>query len=309
MPPESLRADARPAGGDHKTGSEDPSTDESACGIDAPDAEQGLRMETLFWIAVALGVVEGVTEFVPVSSTGHLILAGTWLAFPEDKAAAFEIFIQLGAVLAVVWFYRERILTLLRGLTRDASAQAFVGKLLVAFLPAAVVGLLLHDWIVEVLFGPLPVAAGLAIGGAFLLAVDRPNRPAAVTTLLDDVGWGQAFGIGCAQVASLWPGVSRSGATIIGALLAGLSRGVALEFSFFLAIPTLGAASVYALWKARHALVAADAPIFAVGLGVSFVVSLAVIAVLLRFVRDHDLRPFGWYRIALAVLIVLLVAR
>lgn len=266
-------------------------------------------MGTLFWIAVALGVVEGVTEFVPVSSTGHLILAGTWLAFPEDKAAAFEIFIQLGAVLAVVWFYRERLLALLRGLARDASAQAFAGKLLVAFLPAAVVGLALHDWIVEVLFGPLPVAAGLAIGGVVLLAIDRPDRPTAATTTLDDVGWGQAFAIGCAQVASLWPGVSRSGATIIGALLAGLSRSVALEFSFFLAIPTLGAASVYALWKARHALVAADVPIFTVGLVVSFVVSLAVIAVLLRFVRDHDLRIFGWYRIALAVLIVLLVAR
>jgi undecaprenyl-diphosphatase len=273
-----------------------------------PDAGRRLSVGTLFWIAVALGVVEGITEFVPVSSTGHLILAGTWLAFPEDKAAAFEIFIQLGAVLAVVWFYRERILLLARGVTHDAKAQAFVGKVVVAFLPAAVVGLLLHDWIVEVLFGPLPVAAGLAAGGVLLLAIDRPNRPAARTALLDDVGWGQALAVGCAQVASLWPGVSRSGATIIGALLAGLSRSVALEFSFFLAIPTLGAASVYALWKARHHLVATDLPVFGVGLAVSFVVSLAVIAVLLRFVRDHDLRIFGWYRLALAALIVLLIA-
>ena len=236
-------------------------------------------------------------------------LAGTWLAFPEDKAAAFEIFIQLGAVLAVVWYYRDRILMLVRGMTHEAKAQAFLGKIVVAFLPAAFVGLMLHDWIVEVLFGPLPVAAGLAVGGVLLLAIDRPNRPAARTALLDDVGWGQAFAVGCAQVASLWPGVSRSGATIIGALLAGLSRSVALEFSFFLAIPTLGAASVYALWKARHHLVAADLPIFGVGLVVSFVVSLAVIAVLLRFVRDHDLRIFGWYRLALALLIVLLVSR
>ena len=274
-----------------------------------PDAGTGVSVGTLFWIAVALGVVEGVTEFVPVSSTGHLILAGTWLAFPEDKAAAFEIFIQLGAVLAVIWFYRERIATVLRGVTHDAAAQSYVGKLLVAFRPAAVVGLVLHDWIVEVLFGPLPVAAGLAIGGVFLLAIDRPNRPPARTDLLDDVGWGQAFAVGCAQVASLWPGVSRSGATIIGALLAGLSRSVALEFSFFLAIPTLGAASLYALWKARHHLIAADLPVFGVGLVVSFLVSLAVIAVLLRFVREHDLRIFGWYRLALAALIVLLVAR
>lgn len=262
----------------------------------------------LVWIAVALGVIEGVTEFVPVSSTGHLILAGTWLAFPEDKAAAFEIFIQLGAVLAVVWFYRERLVGLTREVWRESRAQVFIGKLFLAFLPAAVVGLLFHHWILRMLFGPLPVAAGLAAGGVLLLAIDRPTRPAARTTTIDDVTWSQAFLIGCAQVASLWPGVSRSGATIIGALVAGLSRSAALEFSFFLAIPTLGAASVFALWEARQALMAADVPIFAVGLVISFGVSLAVIAVLLRYVRDHDLRPFGWYRLALAVLIVLLVA-
>jgi undecaprenyl-diphosphatase len=263
----------------------------------------------LVWIAVALGVIEGVTEFVPVSSTGHLILAGRWLAFPEDKAAAFEIFIQLGAVLAVVWFYRERILGLVREVWRDARAQAFIGKILLAFLPAAVVGLLFHHWIMRVLFGPLPVAAGLAAGGVLLLAIDRPTRAAARTVTIDDVTWSQALLVGCAQVASLWPGVSRSGATIIGALAAGLSRSAALEFSFFLAIPTLGAASLFALWEGRHALNAADVPVFAVGLLTSFGVSLAVIAVLLRYVRDHDLRPFGWYRIALATLIVLLVSR
>jgi len=262
----------------------------------------------LWWIAIALGVIEGVTEFVPVSSTGHLILAGTWLEFPEEKAAAFEIFIQLGAVLAVVWFYRERISGLVRDVWQVPQAQVFVGKLFVAFLPAAVVGLLFHHWIVRVLFGPLPVAAGLAAGGVLLLAIDRPSRPAARTTTIDAVTWMQAFLVGCAQVASLWPGVSRSGATIIGALLAGLSRSAALEFSFFLAIPTLGAASLFALWEARHDLASADVPIFAAGLVTSFVVSLAVIAILLRYVRDHDLRIFGWYRLALAVLVVLLVA-
>ena len=261
-------------------------------------------MGTLVWIAVALGIVEGVTEFVPVSSTGHLILMGSWLAFPPEKAPAFEIFIQLGAVLAVVWFYREKIGALLRDVWSDAAAQAFVGKLLVAFLPAAVVGLLLHHWIVRVLFGPVPVAIGLAAGGVVLLVVDGPNRPAGRTTTVDDVTWGQAFLIGCAQAASLWPGVSRSGATIIGALLAGLARPAALEFSFFLAIPTLGAASLFALLEARHALAVADVPIFAVGLVTSFVVSLAVIAVLLRYVREHDLRIFGWYRIALAAVVI-----
>lgn len=265
-------------------------------------------MGTWWGIAVALGVVEGITEFVPVSSTGHLILAGTWLKFPEEKAAAFEIFIQLGAVFAVVWFYRERITTLLRDIGRDAQAQAFAGKLLLAFLPAAVVGLLFHHWIVRVLFGPLPVAVGLAVGGVLLIAIDRPNRPPGRTTDIDDVTWSQAFLIGCAQVTSLWPGMSRSGATIIGALLAGLVRSAALEFSFFLAIPTLGAASVYALWEARHELVASDLPVFSLGLVTSFVISLAVITVLLRYVRDHDLRIFGWYRVALAILVVLLVA-
>jgi undecaprenyl-diphosphatase len=272
------------------------------------DAERRVSVG-LWWIAIVLGIVEGVTEFVPVSSTGHLILVGRWLAFPEEKAAAFEIFIQLGAVLAVVWFYRVRIGALARDVWREPRAQAFVGKVLLAFLPAAVVGLLFHKWIVRTLFGPLPVAVGLAVGGVLLLVIDHPRRPAGRTETIDDVTWMQAFLIGCAQVASLWPGMSRSGATIIGALLAGLVRSAALEFSFFLAIPTLGAASVYALWEARHALVASDVPIFLVGLVTSFVVSLAVIAVLLRYVRDHDLRIFGWYRVALAILIVALLGR
>ncbi len=266
-------------------------------------------MGTLVWIAVALGIVEGTTEFVPVSSTGHLILTGGWLSFPPEKAAAFEIFIQLGAVFAVVWFYRERIGELVRDVWREPAAQAFVAKLLLAFLPAAVVGLLLHHWIVRVLFGPLPVAIGLAVGGVLLLVIDGPNRPAGRTIRIDDVTWMQAFLIGCAQAAALWPGVSRSGATIIGALLAGLTRATALEFSFFLAIPTLGAASVFALWEARHALAVADVPTFSVGLVTSFVVSLAVIAVLLRYVRNHDLRIFGWYRIALALVVIAVLAR
>lgn len=266
-------------------------------------------MAALWWIAIALGVVEGITEFIPVSSTGHLILAGRWLEFPQEKEAAFEIFIQLGAIVAVALFYRERIAQLARDVWREPRAQAFIGKLVLAFLPAAVVGLLLHKWIKTVLFGPLPVAGALAVGGILLLAIDRPNRPAPRSLVVDDITWGQAFLVGCAQVASLWPGFSRSGATIMGGLLAGLSRAAALEFSFFLALPTLGAASVFALVEARHELVAADVPVFALGLVTSFVVSYAVIAGLLRYVRSHDLRIFGWYRLALAVLIVLLVAR
>jgi undecaprenyl-diphosphatase len=262
---------------------------------------------SVFWIAVALGVIEGITEYVPVSSTGHLILVGRWLAFPEEKAASFEIFIQLGAVFAVVWFYREKLLALATRLGHDAGARDFVGKVMLAFVPAAVVGLLLHHWITRVLFGPLPVAAALAFGGALLIMIDRPGRERSDSGTVADVTWTQALVVGLVQVTALWPGMSRSGATIIGGLLAGLSRRVALEFSFFLAIPTLGAASVFALWEARHILVASDVPIFAVGFAVSFVVSLVVIAALLRYVRDHDLRPFGWYRLALAAIVLLVV--
>ncbi len=264
----------------------------------------------LAWIAIALGVVEGVTEFVPVSSTGHLILAGHWLAFPERNAAAFEIFIQLGAVFAVMWFYRAKLIAIASGFApsaRSAAARAqrvLVAKLLGAFMPAAVVGLLFHHWIVRVLFAPLPVALALAAGGVALIVIDRPGRAPHVTDSVDDVTWTQALVVGCVQVLALWPGMSRSGATIIGGLLAGLSRTAALEFSFLLALPTLGAASVFALWEARHTLDAADVPVFAVGLAVSFVVSLAVIAGLLRYVRRNDLRPFGWYRVALAILII-----
>lgn len=257
----------------------------------------------LAWIAIALGIVEGLTEFLPVSSTGHLILVGRWLAFPEEKEAAFEIFIQLGSVIAVVWFYRTKLRAIGAALPHDAGARAFVAKVMLAFVPAAVAGLLLHRWIVRVLFGPLPVAAALALGGVLLIAIDRPRDRPAVTLTLEQVTWAQALAIGCVQVASLWPGMSRAGATIIGGLLAGLSRRAALEFSFFLAMPTLGAASVFALWQARALLAAADGPVFAIGFTVSFVVAFASIAVLLRYVRDHDLRPFGWYRLALAALV------
>ncbi len=197
---------------------------------------------SIVWIAVALGLIEGITEYVPVSSTGHLILAGRWLAFPEEKAASFEIFIQLGAVFAVVWFYRRKLLEILTRLPNDTRAQMFAAKVLLAFVPAAVVGLLFHHWIVRVLFGPLPVAAALAVGGAVFIAIDRPGRGSRTEGTVDDVTWTQALVVGLVQIAALWPGMSRSGATIIGGLLAGLSRRVALEFSFFLAIPTLGVA-------------------------------------------------------------------
>ena len=260
--------------------------------------------ESLLWLAAALGVVEGVTEFVPVSSTGHLILAGSWLAFPEDKAAAFEIFIQLGAVLALLWFYRVKLWEIATALPRDVTVRVFVAKVLAAFLPAAAVGVVVHRWITRVLFAPLPVAVALAAGGVAMIVLDRPHRRRDDTRTIEAVTWAQALAIGCVQVLSLWPGMSRAGTTIIGAMLVGLTRSAALEFSFFLAIPTLGAASVFSLWGARTELAVSDVRVFACGLAVSFVVSLVAIAGLLRYVRQNDLRPFGWYRIALATLIV-----
>lgn len=258
----------------------------------------------LLLVAVVLGIVEGTTEFVPVSSTGHLILAGRWLAFPEAQAAAFNIFIQLGGVLALLWFYRVRLLGLAASLATDERARAFVAKIALAFVPSAVVGLALHEWIVAVLFAPLPIAGALAVGGIAFLIVDGPGTRHVETDALEDVNWRQALLIGVAQVTALWPGISRSGATIVGGLAVGLSRTAALEFSFFLAIPTLGAASVFALWESRADLVPADAAVFATGLVVSFVVSLVAISALLRYVRTNDLRLFGWYRLALAAIIV-----
>jgi undecaprenyl-diphosphatase len=276
--------------------------------LSAFDAVGSVNGAGLLWHAIVLGIVEGVTEFIPISSTGHLILAGHWLAFPEDKAAAFSLFIQLGAVLAVVWFYRQKLGTLAAAMPTDQRAREFAGKILLAFLPAALVGLLFHAWIERMLFAPLPIAAALAVGGVALLAID-PADGADDATTIEDTTWRQALLIGCVQVAALWPGISRSGATIIGGLVAGLSRTAALEFSFFLAIPTLGAAALFALWDGRDALSVDDAPVFALGLAVSFVVSLAVIAGLLRYVREHGLRVFGWYRLALALLIIVLALR
>lgn len=258
----------------------------------------------LLLVAVVLGIVEGTTEFVPVSSTGHLILVGHWLAFPEAKASAFNVFIQLGGVLALLWFYRVRLLGLAAALGSDERARNFVAKIALAFVPAAVIGLAFHDWIVAVLFAPLPIAVALAVGGIAFLIVDGPGTRPVETEALEAVTWRQAFLIGVAQVAALWPGISRSGSTILGGLAVGLSRSAALEFSFFLAIPTLGAASVFALWESRDHLAAADTGVFATGLVVSFVVSLLAITALLRYVQTNDLRLFGWYRIVLATVIV-----
>ncbi|AUX45797.1 UDP pyrophosphate phosphatase [Sorangium cellulosum] len=264
----------------------------------------------MFWFdAVLLGVLEGLTEFLPVSSTGHLILLGAWLGHESEAAKTLDIVIQLGAVLAVVVYFRARLADTARGmLRRDPESLRLALALAFAFFPAALVGLVFHKAIKAYLFGPGPVAVALIAGGVVMIAVEaaRARRPAPGATRLEDVTLQRAFAIGLAQCFSLWPGASRSMTTIVGGQLSGLSTAAAAEFSFLLAIPTLGAATVFDLAKNGGALL--DAPggpaALAVGLAVSFVVALLVIAVFLRYLKRFGLAPFGWYRIALGALVL-----
>jgi undecaprenyl-diphosphatase len=245
--------------------------------------------------AAVMGVVEGLTEFIPVSSTGHLIVASRLLDFGNPT---FEIFIQLGAILALTWEYRHTLLRLAsEGVEPGSNAQRFILRVLVAFLPAAVVGLLFHHWIESHLFRPETVSASLIVGGILILALDGPWRSGGLHDF-QRVSLGQALGIGCGQVLSLMPGVSRAGATILSGLVAGLDRRAATEFSFFLALPTMYAACLFALWKGRHDLDTSAALALAVGFVTAFASALVVIRALLRFVQSNSLRPFGWYRIA-----------
>ena len=245
--------------------------------------------------ALILGVVEGLTEFLPISSTGHLILAGDLLDFAHPSRDVFYVAIQTGAMLAVVWEYRARFFRVDFQLWRN---------LVVAFLPAAVIGLAVGGFIKSTLFKPVPVALAFIIGGVIILLVDRGHRTArvestqAMTTL-------DALKVGFAQCFALIPGTSRSGATIIGGMLFGLSRKAATEFSFFLAVPTLIAAGAYDSWKSRHLFAAGDAGMWAVGLVVSFVSAFLVIRWLIRYVATHDFRWFAWYRIAFGLVVLL----
>ncbi len=258
----------------------------------------------MWLVALLLGVTEGLTEFVPVSSTGHLILVNHWLGFSGTRAEVYTVFIQLAAILAVVWEYRGLVRQTAAGCLRQARARRFVGALGVAFVPAAVAGFVLHGWIAEVLFGARTVAWALLAGAGAILLVEalplsRRTNDAREVTLR------QALLIGIAQCVSLWPGFSRSAATILGGLLAGLERRAAVEFSFFLAIPTMGAASLFDLAKNYAHLERADGVWLPLAFVVAFVVAWASIRWLLRFVATHTLRPFAWYRIALGILVLL----
>jgi undecaprenyl-diphosphatase len=253
--------------------------------------------------SVILGLVEGLTEFLPISSTGHLIIVGDLLSYTGEQAKTFEICIQLGAILAVCWFYRVRLFRVVTGFTSQASARRFVFNLIVGVLPAAVFGLLLHKLIKAHLFNPVVVAIAFIVGGFIILLVERRERQPRITNV-DEMDWRDALKLGFAQVFALIPGTSRSGATIIGGLLSGLSRQAATEFSFFLAIPTMFMATGYDVYKSWQYLADADLAFFAVGFITAFFSALLAIKALLHYVAHHDFRVFAYYRIIFGVIVL-----
>jgi undecaprenyl-diphosphatase len=258
---------------------------------------------TLALKALILGIVEGLTEFLPISSTGHLILASDLLGFNDEKGRVFDIVIQTGAMLAVVWHYRVRFAGVLGGLFADAKAQRFAVNVIIAFIPAAVLGLLFGKYIKAALFKPVPVAIAFIVGGFVILWAERRQHTARVQEV-DDMTWLDALKVGFAQSFALIPGTSRSGATIIGGLLFGLSRKAATEFSFFLAVPTLVAAGMYDLYKNRALLDVHDAGTFAIGMVTSFVAAFLCIRWLLRYIASHDFTIFAWYRIVFGLVVL-----
>lgn len=267
----------------------------------AGDTLQYSHMEIVY--AIILGIVEGLTEFLPVSSTGHLILTGEVLGFTGVKANTFEVFIQLGAILAVVWLYRDRFVHLL-DFKRSSGLQGKRGimLLLLTTLPALLAGLLLHGFIKEHLFQPQTVAIGLAVGGVALIVFERFQHKAK-TVSLDEITPRQALGVGLFQLLALWPGVSRSASTIIGGMVQGVDRKTAVEYSFLIAVPVMIAATGYDLLKNLSNLSTSDIPLFAVGFVTAFIAALLAIRYFVRFVQRFGFTGFGWYRIALAAVV------
>jgi undecaprenyl-diphosphatase len=265
----------------------------------------------LYGLAILIGLLEGLTEFIPVSSTGHMIIVGHMLHFTGERADAFEVFIQLGAILAVAYLYRDRFLGLIPGRARAAASAAgspaaprFAGVrglvlLAVTTLPALVAGKLFHHAIKERLFSPLTVAIGLAVGGVGLILIET-FKPRARVTKLDEIGMREAVWVGLFQCLSLWPGMSRAGSTIIGGMLAGADRKTTAEYSFLAAVPIMIAATGYDLYKSRSFLHAEDAPLFALGFLVALVSAWFAVRFFIGFLGKHTLKGFGWYRLALA---------
>lgn len=257
----------------------------------------------LLVIALVLGIVEGLTEFLPISSTGHLIIVGDLLDYNDDTSKVFKIVIQLAAILAVCWDYRERLTRVATGLASERTAQRFVGLLFVGFLPAAVLGLMFHSTIKGLLFNPLTVATALVLGGFVILYVEKRAYHPRIASV-DEMRWPDALKVGFAQALAMIPGTSRSGATIMGGLIFGLSRKTAAEFSFFLAIPTMFAATAYDLYKSRDLLQMSDLPVFAVGFVASFLAAMVAVKAFIRFISNHTFVVFAWYRIAFGLIVL-----
>jgi undecaprenyl-diphosphatase len=254
--------------------------------------------------SLILGVVEGLTEFLPVSSTGHLILAGDLLNFNDEKAKLFTIVIQVGAILAICWEYRAKIAAVISGLSHDKQAQKFVLNLAIAFMPLASLGLLFGKHIKALLFKPIPVALAFIVGALIIIWAEKREHKIRIHAV-EDLSMLDALKLGLAQAFALIPGTSRSGATIIGGLLFGLSRKASTEFSFFLAIPTLVIASLYDLYKHRELLnLENDAASFAVGLIAAFISALLAVKGLLRYISHHDFIIFAWYRIFFGLVVI-----
>ncbi|MCL5669303.1 MAG: undecaprenyl-diphosphate phosphatase [Gammaproteobacteria bacterium] len=262
-------------------------------------------MDMLLYLkALLLGIIEGLTEFLPISSTGHLIIAADLLAFNGGSAKTFEIVIQLGAILAVCWHYRAKLFNLARALPGDSASQRFALNLLIAFAPAAVLGLLLHKTIKEYLFTPFNVAIALVLGGLVILWIERRYRTPRMESM-EQMRWSDALKIGLCQAVALIPGASRAGATIMGGLFFGLSRRAATEFSFFLAIPTMFAATLYDLYKSWHELHSQDIFLIAIGFSAAFLSALLAVKALLAFISSHSFKAFAYYRIVFGALVLI----
>ncbi len=261
----------------------------------------------MLWIAILLGIIEGMTEFLPVSSTGHLILFGDLLGFQGPKGKTFEIVIQLGAILAICWIYREKILLITKGVVlRKSDDIRFAGGIILAFLPAIFLGAVLHEFIKEKLFNPFNVSIALIIGGIVILIVER-YKPNAVYKKMEELPLPLYLKIGLCQCLALIPGTSRSGATIIGALLLGVERKAAAEFSFFLAIPTMFAATVFQIYSNRHELDFDGIQLVIAGFIMAFISALLVVRIAIGYIERHGFAPFAYYRIILGALMLFIL--
>jgi undecaprenyl-diphosphatase len=257
--------------------------------------------------ALFLGFIEGLTEFLPISSTGHLVLFGHLIDFQSDDGRVFEVVIQLGAILAVCWLYRLKIINLIQGFFKgDPQARHFAISVLIAFFPAVIIGVLAVDFIKTVLFSPLVVAVALIVGGLIIFWVE--SRPFKVQTHEPtEISYKQALLVGLAQCVAMIPGTSRSGATIVGGMFVGLSRKAATEFSFFLAMPTMLGAATFDLYRNADVLTQHDLMSIALGFVAAFIAAFFVVKALVKFVENHTLRVFAWYRIILGIIILLVI--